>query len=150
MRDDEVGRLRRVIRAGLGRPLDGDPVATEQQQVEVELARPPAGALPAPERPLQLLERDEQRDGPGRRIRAGRHVELDRRVPELGLVGHADGRRRVEPRHGAQPRARQGPQRMDAGRDRPGRVAEVRPEPDVRPRGPRQGIALRSLDSARG
>jgi hypothetical protein len=39
---------------------------------------------------------------------------------------------------------------MDAGRDRHRRVADVRAEPDVRPRGPGQGSALRSLDSGRG
>ena len=64
--------LRGVIAPPGRRPLHVHPVAPEDQQVKVHLARPPPLALLPAERPLQPLERDEQRGGAGGRIRPGR------------------------------------------------------------------------------
>ena len=61
--DQRQRRLRRVVGAALGRPLDVDPVAAEHEQVEIHLARTPTLALLAAERPLEPLEREQQRDG---------------------------------------------------------------------------------------
>ena len=99
-----------VDRARRRRPLDGDPVPAEDQQVEVELARPPAtrGAGGRTSR-SSVLERDEERERAGRRVRTGRDVEGDDGVAELGLVGDADRRGRVQPRHAAQARRRAAP-----------------------------------------
>ena len=74
----------------LRRPLDGEPGATEHQQVEVQLARPPSPPPLTAELALDVLEPGEELEGrrspdPGR---AG-HVERDDRVAEVGLVGVA-------------------------------------------------------------
>jgi hypothetical protein len=132
MRDDEVGRLRRVVGSRRDGTLDGDPMAAEYQQVEVELAGTPALALAPPERPFQTLQPEQQRDRPGLGIWAGGDVQRDDRVPELGLVRDADGLRRVEARHAPEARAGHRREGVDAGGDRPLGVAEIRPEPDVR------------------
>ena len=129
------------------RPLHVDPVSPEDQQVQVHLARPPSLPLLPPERPLQPLERDEQRRGAGRRVRPRRHVQRDDRVAELRLVGDAHRLRGVEPRHAPQPGARAGP---------PGRAPRRPASPPGRPRSPRarctpapapRPAASRSLDS---
>ena len=75
MRYDEIGRLLWIRGPGLLRSLDGDPMATEDEQVEIELARPPAFAVAAPERPLELLQGDEEGQRPGNRIGSPSHVE---------------------------------------------------------------------------
>jgi hypothetical protein len=108
-------------------------VTPEHQQVQVDLSRAPPFALLPPEGALEALERDQERGGAGRRIRPGRQVERDDRVPELRLVHDPDGSRRVQPRYAAEPRARQGHQRMDGRIENACRVADVRPQPDVRP-----------------
>ena len=94
---------------------------------------PQRAALPPPERALQALERDEQGGGAGRRIRAGRHVERHDRVAELGLVRHPDRLGGVEPRDAAQTHAGERREGVDRRGERPARIADVRPEPDVRP-----------------
>lgn len=138
VRDDEVRRSRWIHRAGFRRSLDVDRVAAEDEQVEVQLTRAPALALAPPERLLQPLEPDEQRQRAGSGIRPPWDVNRDNRVPELRLVDDPDRRRRVEPRDASQPGARQGRESLDPGGDRLGRVADVRPEPDVRPNSPGQ------------
>ena len=65
MRDIEEARGgtgvdRRGQGHALGRPFDGQPMATEDQQVEVELARAPPPSSTAAERALEVLEGDEQ------------------------------------------------------------------------------------------
>ena len=139
MRDDEIGGLRRVPRPGGERAIDVDPVATEDEHVEVELARPPALAITSPEGPLELFERHEQGDRAGGRVGSRRHIERGNRVAELGLVDDADRLGRVEPRDAAQSRPGQRGQGAHAGGNRRGRFAEVGPEPDVRPNAPGQG-----------
>ena len=148
MRDDEVGRLDRVVGSGLRRPLDVDPVAAEDEQVEVELARAPALALLPAERPLDALERDQQREragrpGPGRSGRRGRRRRCGTRA----------GRRRRPAR------SRTGATRHGAGRPAAPRARGRRPR-SSRPhrRGSRRArctpgwswpvSGLRSLDSA--
>ena len=82
MRDLEQTRGPRRIhlgvdRARLRRPLEGEPGATEHQQVEVQLARAPAPARTTSEVALQVLEPGRgaggpQPPGPGRPARRGR------------------------------------------------------------------------------
>ena len=138
MRNDEVRWSRWIRRAGFRRPLDVDPVAAEDEQVQVQLARPPSLALAPPERALQPLQRDKesQRAGPG--IGTARDVDRGGRVVELWLVDDTNGRRRVEPRDPAERGTRQRGEGADPGRDRLCRVADVRPEPYVRPNSPGQ------------
>ncbi len=138
MRNHEVGGLRRIVRPGFGRTLDLDPVPAEHEEVQVQLARPPPLAVATPERRLEPLERDEEGEGAGRRVRAAWNVDRDDGVAELGLVGDADRLRGIEPGNRPQPCPGQGRQSMDAGRECRRRVAEVRPQPDVGPDRPGQ------------
>lgn len=126
----------RVEGAGLRGPLDREPSAPEHEQVEVELAGAPARARLTAEGRFETLQLDEQRDGPGLRVGAGRHVEGDGRVPEVGLVGHPDGGRRIEARDTPEARVRQrGKRGHGSPKGRLG-IADVGPEPDVRPNPP--------------
>lgn len=97
MGDDEqsVG-LARVEGDAFGRSLDRQPGTAEHEEIEVELARTPSLAFLAAECPLQLLQGDEQRDGAGRSIGPGRHIEADNGVPEWRLVDATDRRRDVQ------------------------------------------------------
>jgi rhodanese-related sulfurtransferase len=126
----DCGRIERPTRR---RPLDRQSMATEHQKVEVELARAPATSSATTERALHALERHEQRDRPGRRIRPGRHLEGHCRIAEGRLVRHADRGRHIEPRHPAQPDARERRHDDDRGAERGLGVTEIRPEADVRP-----------------
>jgi hypothetical protein len=103
----------RVERPSVRRTIDGEPGAPEDEQVEVEFARTPASSDPPAGRSLEVLERDEQGRRTGGRIGAGRDVEGDDRIAELGLVGHADRRRRIQPGHGGEPRAGHRAERRD-------------------------------------
>jgi len=106
-------------------------MASEDEQVEIELARSPPAAIAPAERSLDPLERHEERQRPGRRVRAGGHVERDDRVPEGGLVDGADRHRVVQARDAAHARSRQGTQRMHARRQRCRGVADVGSQADV-------------------
>lgn len=108
-------------------------MAPEHEQVQVELARPPALALLPAERSLELLEGDEQGDGARLGVVAARDVEGGRGIPELGLIDEPDGFCRVESRHPRQPGAREPGERVDAGSKARRAVPEIGPEPDVRP-----------------
>jgi hypothetical protein len=143
MRDDEICRFGGILRPGFRRSLDCDPVATEDEQVEIELARAPPLAIATPERTLELLQGDEEGDGAAGRVRSARDVDGDDRVAERRLVDDADRLGREEPRDAVEAGAGQGRQRRDARRDRRLRIAEVRPEPDVCPNESRQGRASR-------
>ena len=134
--DEQPIGLAGIEREACRRSLEREPGPPEHQQVEVELARTPALALLAPERPLELLEGDEQRGGTRRRIRTGRDVERNDGIPERRLVDDADGLGGVQPRHGPEARAGQGCERPDAALQRRRRIAEVGPQPDVRPDAP--------------
>ena len=116
-------------------------MSPEHEKVEIELARPPALAILTAERPLELLEGDEQRDGAGLGVRAPRHVERRDGVAELRLVDEAHWFSRIEPRHAGEPAARQRRERMDPRGERRTGVADVRAEPDVRPHPRSQGSA---------
>ena len=110
MRDlEQPCRLRRIRlrldRAGLGRAVDREPGATEDEQVEVELARTPAPPAAAPEVALEALQRREERRRARRRIRACRNVERDDRVAEVGLIGDADRGGDVQPGDAPKPHA---------------------------------------------
>ena len=115
-----------------GRPLDGDPGSTEDQQVEVELARSPATAILPAELALETLERREEVEGAGRRIRTGRRVECHDRVPELGLVDDADRLGRVQARHGTDAAGGQRRERANGRDERRLGIADVGAEADVR------------------
>ena len=131
--DQEAVRLARIERQALGRPVESETGAAEDEQVEIELARAPALAILAAEGALELLESDQQRGRSGRRVRAGRNVEADDRVPERWLVDHADRGRDVQPRHGAEADAGQHRERANPGREGRRRIPEVGAETDVRP-----------------
>lgn len=138
MRDYEVRRSRWIRRAGFHGSLDVDPVTPEDEQVDVQLAGAPALALAPPERALKVLERDEQRQRAGFGIGPARDVDRHGRVAEVRLVDDTDGRRCIEPRDAAEPGTRQGREGMNPRGDRLGRVADIRPEPDVRANSPGQ------------
>ena len=109
----------------------------------------PIARAPAPERPLEVLERDQQGGGAGLGVGPAGTSSADDRVAELGLVDDADGRRGVEPRHADQRRVRQGRRargprrracrprrrRSPRGRCMPGRVAMAARPPVARLRG---------------
>ena len=112
MRDDEVGRLGRVVRTGVRRPLDVDAVAAEDEQVKVELARAPARPLLPAERTLDALRvrsaaRARPCPGPGR---SGRRGPRQRFGTRAGRRLRPARSRRGATRHGAglpaSPRAR--------------------------------------------
>jgi len=113
------------------RSLDGEPMASEDEQVEIELARSPPATISAAERSLDRLERHEERQRPGRRVRPGGHVERDDRVPEGRLIDDADRRRLVQARDAAQARSRQGMQRVHARCQRGHGVADVGSQADI-------------------
>ena len=127
-----------IDRHTLRRSVDGEPMAPEDEQVEIEFARSPPTTVAPAEGSLDLLERDEEHGRPGRRVRSGGHVERNDRVPEGGLVDDPDRRGVVETRDAAQARSRQGSQRMHARRERGGGIADVGSQADVRSNGPRQ------------
>ena len=104
-----AGSVVGVERASLRRPFDGEARPTEHQEVEIELARAPALARRRrPNVALEILERDEEVGRAGRRVGAGRDVERDDRVAEVGLVGDADRGGRVQARDAAETDAGQG------------------------------------------
>jgi hypothetical protein len=137
MRNDQQPiRLAGIERHPLGRGLQRESRPAEDEKVEVELARPPALALPTPEGTLELLERDQERGRASGRIGTGGHVERDDRVAEERLIDHPDRLGDIQAGHRVQADARQRRQSANAARERVVRVAEVRPEPDVRPNAP--------------
>ena len=113
MRDlQQLRGLRRVgegvIGARTGRALDADPRAAEHEQVEVELARAPPAARPAPERPLELLEVGEELECATRGFLARRDVERDDGVAEIAAGRSpppARSHKRETPRRWARRRA---------------------------------------------
>ncbi len=100
---EEPDSLRRidlgVDGSAFRRPLDRQPRAPEDEQVEVKFTRTPAPSPTAPELRLERLELDEQREGTACGVGSGRHVERDHGVAELGLIGDPDRVGRVQPRH---------------------------------------------------
>jgi hypothetical protein len=129
------GRERHAIR----RPFDGEPMAAEHEEVEVELARPPALSLAAAGFALECLQCDEEIRGTDRGIRPRRDVEGCDRIQEVRLVRDADGFRAVQPGHATEASAGQSAERHDGVGQRSTRVTDVGPEPDVRPNPPRHG-----------
>ncbi len=107
------------------------------------------------ERALETLERGEQVEGAGRRVRTGRDVERDDRVVEIGLVGDADRGRDVQPRdaRGRAPRkarrARRPPRPASRRRRRRSRRDRCRRGRDGRSRPPRRRRRLDSGPCAR-
>jgi hypothetical protein len=120
----------RVGAARVGWTLRVDRVAPEHEQVKVERPRPPAWTVAPPERTLEPLERNEQREPFDSGIGAAPDVERRDSVAELGLVGDPDRRGGVEPRDADEPRPGQRREGVDSGGNRIGRVADVRPVPD--------------------
>ena len=139
VRDDEVGWAGRIGRTCFRRSLDVDPVATEHEEVEIQLAGTPTLPIAPPERPLQSLEAYEQRQRASSGIRTERDVDRDDGVAELWLVDDANRLCRIERRDAPQARARQRRQGVNAGGHGRSRIAEIRPKPDVRPHSPGQG-----------
>ena len=135
-----------ILAASLRRPLHPNPMAPEDEEVQVERARAPARPLATPERALEPLERDQQRERTRGGVGTDRDVERHDGVAKLGLVDDADRCRGVEPRDAGQPGARHGGEAVDRGRQGASRVADVRPQPDVRAR-PSQPAASRGTVS---
>lgn len=107
-------------------------MSTEDQEVEVELARSPATAASTTRGSLEGLEAAEQRKGRFRRVVGPTHdVEANGAVAELRLVRDPPGRRGVQAGDAADRSARERIQRDDCLSERPRGVAEVRPEADV-------------------
>jgi hypothetical protein len=114
-----------------GWAFDLQPVTAEHQQIEVELAWTPPTTRPATERLLQALQRVEESQRPGLRVRASRHVERHGGVGELGLVGHAYRASQVEPGHALEPDVGERHERPHRRRQRGSGIAHVGPQPDV-------------------
>lgn len=108
-------------------------MAAEEQQVQVELARTPVLALAAAELALEVLERHQEIGRARGGIGPAGHVEGDDGVQEVGLIDHADGPGSIEARDATEASAGQGAERRHGICQRPARVADVRPKPDVRP-----------------
>lgn len=138
---EEAGGSRRVDlrghRATGRRALYRQASATEDEEVEVELARPPASSRPATGGGLQPLQRGEERERAGLAIRVGWDVERDRRIPELRLVRQPDRLGGVEPGDAADPDPGQRRNRAHRRRQCACRVAQVRAQADVGADGPR-------------
>jgi hypothetical protein len=115
-----------------GRSFDDHSMATEQEQVEIQLPRPPPDAGSPPERTLEALEGDEETQRRHLRVGPRWYVEGDDRVSKLGLVRKADGLGRVQVGHAGKPGAGQRPQGSDCLREGRGSVAEVRTQAEVR------------------
>jgi hypothetical protein len=131
--DEEAPGLARVEGQPCGRPIKGQAGPAEHEQIEVELARPPALALLSTECPLELLQGDQQGRGTGRRLRAGGDVDRDDRVAERRLVGYADRGSDVQARDRVGPKAWEGGKGPHRPSDRRRRIVQVRSESDVRP-----------------
>lgn len=135
--DEEASRRPGRERHAGRRPFDDQPRPPEHEEIEVEFAGPPASAVLPPEGSLETLQGHEEGERPGRRAvgprRAGRDVEGHDGVPELGLLGIADRGRRVEPGDAAQAGTGKRGERTDRRGDGRRRIADVRPETDVRP-----------------
>ena len=154
MRDlEQPCRLRRIRprldRAGLGRAVDRELGAAEDEQVEVELPWTPAPPVAAPEVALEALQRREERRRSRRRIGAGRNVECDDRVAKVGLIGDADRGGDVQPGDAPEPHAGERGERTDRLGQRLLGVAHVRTEADVGSDGVRahEPSMVRSIDS---
>ena len=122
----------RVDRARIRRPVDIDALTAVDQQVEVDLARPPAGAGLAAFDPFDPLQIGQQGERIGRGVgRAAPDVERGNRIPELRLVGEPPWGGRVETRHGSNAGTRQIVEGGDGVGQAAGGVAQVRAETDV-------------------
>jgi hypothetical protein len=128
--------------------LEPEPVLAEEDQVEVELPRPPAPAVAPSERPLEPLERDEEGQRPFGRGGPGGHLERHDRIVEVALLEHAHGPRPVETGDLPDADTRERRERAHGERERPSCVAQVGAHPDVRALGRHHpappGVARRS------
>jgi hypothetical protein len=107
-------------------------VASVDQQVQVEFARPPAAASAAPRPALDDLEPCKEVERPGIGIRVGRrHVDRHDGVAELRLVDDTPRRGGIQPRHAADGDAREVVEGGHGVGQRPGGIAEVGAETDV-------------------
>jgi hypothetical protein len=114
------------------RSLDRKFRPAEDEQIEIQLARPPSPSDLAAECTLELFEGDEQGRCSGRKVWARRHVERDDGIEEVRLVGQSDGRGSIQARNAAHASAGQGGQRRDCRSERVGRIADIRAKTDVR------------------
>lgn len=71
-------------------------MTTEDEKVEIQLARTPPLPIAPTERPLKAFEGDEERQRAGSGIGAKRDVDRGDRVAELRLIRDADRLRGVE------------------------------------------------------
>ena len=125
------GTLGWVGRSARGGALDREADSSEDQQVEIELARSPVLPSPTPEGALDGLERYQQRGRARRRIRAARDVDGDDRVVELRLVDDTHRGSGVQPRDPSQLRSRQSSQGVDGRREGTRHVSDIRAQPHI-------------------
>ena len=132
----ELRRLRRVDlgvdRSRCGRALDGDAARPKTSRSRSSSRGPQRSRARRPNARSSTLSADSSAIEPRSGIRAGRDVERDHGVAELGLVGDADRLGRVEARDAAQARAGERGERPDRVGQRRLRIADVRSQADVR------------------
>ena len=143
---EQAARFRRidggVTRASCSGAIDRQPGPPEDEQVEVELARPPATSRLAAKGDLEALEGDQQERRTGGEIGSRGEIERDRGVPELRLIRVADRSGGIEPRDGHESRIRQRRESMNCGGQGPGRVPEIGPQAHVGSNPPLRQAAL--------
>ena len=117
-----------------GRALDREAARPKRSRSRSSSRGPQRSRLRRPNSRSRALSATSRARRAGRRIGAGRDVEGDDGVEEVGLVGHArPACVTVQARHATEASAGQGGEGMDGIGQRSPRVADVRPEPDVRP-----------------
>ncbi len=103
----------------------------EDEEIEVELSRPPPRAGATAESPLDGLQAIEEIEGGFHRRQAAADAEADGSVQEGRLVGDADGPCSVESRGRDDADAGLGPDGLDRGLHEPPGVASIRADADV-------------------
>lgn len=119
---------------GIGHPggrTEADPVPSEDEDVEIDLARSPALPGLPPERPLDGLADGEEPEGGRGRIVVEGDIEGRHGVEEGRLILRADGPADIEARNSAQGEAGTGGEGVEGAEEDQVAVAEVRAEADV-------------------
>lgn len=120
-----------VVAAVGRRPLDPDTVEPEEQQIQIEGARPPANARPPAVGPFERFEQREQRECPAIGIAASGDVQGRHGVVETWLVDGPHGPGAVEGRDAPKVRPGQDRERGDRRFERRTRGSQVGPQTHV-------------------
>lgn len=145
--DDEPGSFpargspQRAGPFGGGRPgREIEPMAPEDEDVEVDLAGPPPSPRPTTEGPLDGLAPLEERKGGLSGITHDPDVDGSDGVEEVGLVPGSDGPRPIEGRNRPDREAGCGGEGPDGGDEPTFAVAEVRSQTEVGPNQPTERV----------